>query len=176
MAKSDAHRPLELVRSVAYSIVCRLPAHVDVNDLISAGSIGYMAAVERYEPRRGSFREFASIKIRGAIIDSLRRQSPGMRYRQNRMPFIVAMEDLPEVAVESNVFEVIHVQGMLPRLAAALTQLSDRHRFVVERSFYDGEALSVIGKELGLHESRISQLRTEALNKLRELLDVTNAD
>ncbi len=68
---------LPLVRRVAHGIARGLPAHLDVNDLISAGSIGLIAAIERYNPDRGtSFSTFAAFRIRGAIIDELRSLDP----------------------------------------------------------------------------------------------------
>lgn len=92
------------------------------------------------------------------------------------MPFIVGMESLPEVSIESVAFEAVHVQRMLPRLAGALLQLEERLRYIVERNYYDDVSIEEIAAEMGVSPSRISQLRTKALNKLRESLDVTNAD
>ncbi len=61
-----------LVKKVAYRIVGRLPDSVDVEDLISAGMIGLLTAVDRYEPARGAFDAFAEWRIKGAILDELR--------------------------------------------------------------------------------------------------------
>jgi RNA polymerase sigma factor for flagellar operon FliA len=62
----------KLVKKVAYRIVGRLPDSVDVEDLISAGMIGLLTAVDRYEPSRGAFAAFAEWRIKGAILDELR--------------------------------------------------------------------------------------------------------
>ena len=61
-----------LVKKVAYRIVSRLPASVDVEDLISAGMIGLLTAADRYDPSRGPFEAFAEWRIKGAILDELR--------------------------------------------------------------------------------------------------------
>jgi RNA polymerase sigma factor for flagellar operon FliA len=62
-----------LVKVVAGRVGSRLPPHVDEADLISFGLTGLMGAIERYEPDRGfKFETFAIVRIRGAMIDSLR--------------------------------------------------------------------------------------------------------
>jgi RNA polymerase sigma factor for flagellar operon FliA len=67
-------RYLPLVRSVVERIKINLPAHVDADDLISVGTTGLMAAVRRYDPKQGStFSAYAAMRIRGAILDELRR-------------------------------------------------------------------------------------------------------
>lgn len=63
------------VRSIAYRIHKRLPLVVDVNDLISAGSVGLILAADRYDDTKSvSFLNFARFRIRGAMIDFLRGQ------------------------------------------------------------------------------------------------------
>jgi RNA polymerase sigma factor for flagellar operon FliA len=62
-----------LVKHVAGGICSKMPAHVDLADLISYGLGGLIDAVERYDPDRGvRFESFASLRIRGAIFDQLR--------------------------------------------------------------------------------------------------------
>jgi len=64
----------ELVRRIAYHLVARLPASVDVDDLIQAGLIGLMEAGRHYDGSMGaSFETFASIRIRGAMVDEIRK-------------------------------------------------------------------------------------------------------
>ena len=62
-----------MVKYLAGRIGARMPAHVDVADLVSYGLGGLIEAVERFEPARGiRFESYASTRIRGAIIDELR--------------------------------------------------------------------------------------------------------
>lgn len=62
-----------LVKKLAYHLIGRLPASVDVEDLIQAGMIGLLEAASHYKIDKGaSFETFASIRIRGAMIDQLR--------------------------------------------------------------------------------------------------------
>jgi RNA polymerase sigma factor FliA len=62
-----------LVKVVAGRLGARLPAHVEVGDLVSYGLTGLLSAIERYDPERGvKFESFALLRIRGAMIDALR--------------------------------------------------------------------------------------------------------
>lgn len=66
---------LPLVKLVAGRIAVSLPQHVDKDDLISNGFFGLLEAVERFDPERGvKFETYAVVRIRGAILDSLRAQ------------------------------------------------------------------------------------------------------
>ncbi len=63
-----------LVQRIAYHLAARLPRSVEVDDLIQAGMIGLMEAARTFDPGAGaSFETFASIRVRGAMLDELRR-------------------------------------------------------------------------------------------------------
>ncbi len=67
-------RYLPLVRNVVDRIKLNLPAHVDADDLHSVGVTGLIAAVRRYNPEQGhTFAAYATMRIRGAVLDELRR-------------------------------------------------------------------------------------------------------
>jgi RNA polymerase sigma factor for flagellar operon FliA len=64
---------LSLIRHVAHRVATRLPSSVEIGDLVNAGVIGLLDAVEKFEPERGvKFKTYAELRVRGAIIDSLR--------------------------------------------------------------------------------------------------------
>ena len=64
---------LALVKHVAHRVATRLPTNVEINDLVNAGVIGLLDAVDKFEPDRGvKFNTYAEVRIRGAILDSLR--------------------------------------------------------------------------------------------------------
>jgi RNA polymerase sigma factor for flagellar operon FliA len=64
---------LPIVRFLARRIHERLPQHVDIEDLVSAGVVGLMDAFAKFDPRKKvQFRSYAQFRIRGAILDSLR--------------------------------------------------------------------------------------------------------
>lgn len=64
---------LPIVRFLARRIHERLPQHVDIEDLVSAGVVGLMDAFSKFDPQKKvQFRSYAQFRIRGAILDSLR--------------------------------------------------------------------------------------------------------
>lgn len=63
-----------LVKRIAYHLIASLPQTVQINDLIQAGMVGLLEAINNYDATRGaSFETYAGIRIRGAIIDELRK-------------------------------------------------------------------------------------------------------
>jgi RNA polymerase sigma factor for flagellar operon FliA len=67
-------RYLPLVRNVVDRIKLNVPAHVDADDLYSVGVMGLLAAVKKFDPAQGhTFASYAAMRIRGAILDELRR-------------------------------------------------------------------------------------------------------
>ena len=64
---------IPLIKYHAYRIATQLPPNIEINDLINAGILGLMDAIEKFEPSRGvKFKTYAELRIRGAMIDSLR--------------------------------------------------------------------------------------------------------
>mgnify|MGYP003632754314 CR=1 FL=1 len=77
----------ELVRRIAYHLAARLPASVEVDDLIQAGMVGLLEAARHFDASQGaSFSTFAGIRIRGAMLDELRRGdwTPRSVHRKSR--------------------------------------------------------------------------------------------
>src|SRR5919108_5809906 len=61
------------IKYIAQRLASRLPASVCLDDLISAGAIGLIDAIEKYDPTRGTaFKTYAELRIRGAMLDALR--------------------------------------------------------------------------------------------------------
>ena len=78
---------INLVERIARCLVRRMPPHVALDDLIQAGMVGLLEAAQRYAPGRGAaFKTFAAIRIRGAILDSVRKSdwAPRSMYRRLR--------------------------------------------------------------------------------------------
>ena len=66
------HEPL--VKRIAFHLMSRLPASVQVDDLVQAGMIGLIEASRKFDPEQGaSFETYAGIRIRGAMLDEIRR-------------------------------------------------------------------------------------------------------
>ncbi|MFP5345232.1 MAG: sigma-70 family RNA polymerase sigma factor, partial [Gammaproteobacteria bacterium] len=66
------HAPL--VKRIAYHLISRLPPSVQADDLIQAGMVGLLEAAKQYDAKRGaSFETYAGIRIRGAMLDEVRK-------------------------------------------------------------------------------------------------------
>jgi RNA polymerase sigma factor for flagellar operon FliA len=80
-------RYAQLVKRIAYHLAARLPDSVDVNDLIQTGMLGLLEAARRFSGQRGAnFETYAGIRIRGAMLDELRRTdwTPRSVHRRTR--------------------------------------------------------------------------------------------
>src|SRR3989475_4506273 len=74
-AQRDAliQETLPLIKHIAHRVAIRLPSNFEIRDLINAGVLGLMDAIEKFEPERNvKFKTYAEVRIRGAILDSLR--------------------------------------------------------------------------------------------------------
>jgi RNA polymerase sigma factor for flagellar operon FliA len=81
------NRYAPLVKKIAYHLMGRLPSSVQVDDLIQAGMLGLLDAANQYNPSHGaSFETYASIRIRGTMLDDLRRTdwAPKSVHRKSR--------------------------------------------------------------------------------------------
>jgi RNA polymerase sigma factor for flagellar operon FliA len=64
---------LPLIKHIARKVAMRLPATIELRDLVNAGVLGLLDAIDKFEPQRGvKFRTYAEVRVRGAILDSLR--------------------------------------------------------------------------------------------------------
>lgn len=214
----------DLVQRIAYHLSARLPASVLVDDLIQAGLIGLMDAVGHYDPSQGaSFETYAAIRIRGAMLDELRRNdwAPKSVHRRSRdmMQAIhkiesrtnrdarpqeiaeqmgISLEEYYELVQETNTCRVLNfaeveyedqnfsdsvadtrtsgpLRGIQDAefrhyLSEAIRGLPEREQLIVSL-YYDEELnLKEIGCVLGVSESRVSQLMSQAHLRMRAML------
>ncbi len=76
---------LELVRRTAFRLARRLPAHIDVGDLIGAGTEGLLRAIDDFDSSRGTrFEAYASARIKGTMLDELRSADNFTRYGRQK--------------------------------------------------------------------------------------------
>jgi len=213
---------MALVGHLVREMLARVPAHVNRDDLMSAGYAALVGAARGFDPQRGvPFARFAAARVRGALIDELRGldwASRSVRQRARRTD--AARQELtaelgrtptvPEVAdrlgcsvenIESADDDVqraivFSLQGfatagaedvvtepsagpeeMLIRrerlgyLLHAVDALPERLRMVVVGYYFDERPMAQIAADLGVTESRVSQLRAEALCLLRDGLN-----
>ncbi len=79
-------RHASLVGRLAHQFARRIPRHIEVNDLIQAGMVGLLEAIQRFAPRDGaSFETYAWFRIRGAMVDSVRRTDWSTRSLRRRI-------------------------------------------------------------------------------------------
>lgn len=211
-----------LVKRIAYHMMVRMPACVQVDDLIQAGMIGLLEAAQKYDSSRGaSFETYAGIRIRGAIVDEMRRGdwAPRSVHRNSRLishairvveartgrdardgevaeelgipveEYFAMLQDSScsrlfsyeetfgeedsniDASESSSAFasplEGIQRDALKRSLAQAITQLPERERLVLAL-YYDEELnLKEIGQVLGVSESRVSQIHSQAALRLR---------
>lgn len=112
----------ELVKRIAYHLAARLPPSVDIDDLIQAGMVGLIEAARHYNGDRGaSFETYAGIRIRGAMVDELRRGdwAPRSVHRRHR-EISSAMKAIEQrEGREAREEEVIAELGLTPEVYRA---------------------------------------------------------
>ncbi len=230
IALVEQHAPL--VKRIAYHLLARLPDSVQVDDLIQSGLEGLLEAANNYDPGKGaSFETFAGIRIRGAMLDEMRRGdwSPRSLHRNARalatqyqalenqlgrapsdsevaQALDVTLDEyraMARHALSARLFSLDEVVGgdfsgggdgqtrgdlyadsaegpeaqieadsQRARLAEAIQELPERDQILLNLYYYEELNLKEIGQVLGVSESRVSQLHSQAALKLRsKLLD-----
>lgn len=113
--KELIERYLPLVRNVVDRIKLNVPAHVDADDLYSVGVTGLIAAVRKFDPNQGAtFASYAAMRIRGAILDELRRMDwcprrARARSRKLKNAIIEAEQKHGRAATPAEVCEVLNI-------------------------------------------------------------------
>jgi RNA polymerase sigma factor for flagellar operon FliA len=214
----------DLVKYIALRLISRLPDHISVEDLISAGVLGLIDAIEKYDAGQGiPFEYYAKIRIKGAMLDeirsmdwvprSLRQKSTNMEkacvsleQRLGRDPTeeeiaselnvdldefhklldeIKGISFLPEnihdvirenreshllCSGSEELFDAAYRKEIRTHLAEAITGLSEKEQLVLSLYYYEELTMKEIGAALGYTESRISQIHTKAVLKLKTKL------
>jgi RNA polymerase sigma factor for flagellar operon FliA len=207
----------------------RLPPSVTVDDLISAGIMGLLDAIDKFDPgKEVKFKTYAEFRIRGAILDELRSmdwipRSIRRKVREIEQAIIAAERKLSRPAEDSEIagqmgvdldtyYEILDkargidllsfdeyvdshtddfeskksfknlmrgdydpvdhviIQERKEIVANGIKALPEKEQMVVSLYYYNGLTLKEIGKVMGLTESRISQIHTKAIMKLRTRL------
>ena len=233
MSKASAYTSLDnkaliveqyasLVKKIAHHLLARLPASVQLDDLLQAGMMGLLEASSKFDANKGAkFETFAGIRIRGSMLDEIRRGDwvPRSVHRNQRrvaqvideleqelgrdakddeiaqrldmtldeyhhilndvsVGKIIGIEDLGVSAdvisyddgVKDNTYESIAEDQFHSALVAAIKLLPERDGLVL--SLYYDEALNLkeIGAILEVSESRVSQILSQAMLRLKAKL------
>jgi RNA polymerase sigma factor for flagellar operon FliA len=124
---------LPWARGFARACATKLPSHLDRDDLQSAGVLGYLRAASRYDVSKGaSFRGFCAVRIRGAVLDELRRWdwAPRSVHRNNRRITRVTACLIEQLEREPTVPELAHALGIDITELANLQNLSQPRQLV----------------------------------------------
>jgi RNA polymerase sigma factor for flagellar operon FliA len=125
---------LYLVQHIAGRLVAKLPSHVAKEDLISAGVVGLIDAVDRYDSSKGcSLKTYSSLRIRGAMVDELRSQDwvPRTVHRDEKIYENAADKLGQKLGREATPEEIRIELGMTPQ---AFEQFSERTQTIVSFS------------------------------------------
>ena len=173
------------VHALAKRLRSHVPPCVTLDDLIGAGTIGLIQAVDRFEASRGlQFATYAKHRIRGAMLDFLREEDPLSRTERRRtrtananaegaLPTTISLEQLPTYEPRS---EYAPARCFSSRFAdrvdldRARQYLSERENRVFSLLFDLDWQNRDVARQLGVNESRVSQIRHAALSKLRARL------
>ena len=216
---------LPFVESLARRVASSMPHSIELGDLVQDGMLGLIDAAFRFDEARGiKFETFAERRVRGAMIDALRRDAWPRGVRRQRRELEAAREELrrelgaePSLAdlaarvgsdearlgrtiVRINTIESTsplsagdNVDGstlpaaLVPseptapdrayeelevrdRVRAAIASLPPRERKVIGLYYYAEATMKQIGAEIGVNESRVSQLHARAIQRLRKAL------
>jgi RNA polymerase sigma factor for flagellar operon FliA len=224
-AQQRVAKTLPFVEALARRMAASMPHSIDIGDLVQDGVMGLIDAAQRFDEDRGiKFETFAERRVRGAIIDALRREAWPRGVRRVRRELEAAREELRrETGAEPSVADLaarvgtdekrlnrtivrIHTiestsphasaenldESNLPavlvpsepdspdeayqlnetreRVRAAIAALPWRERKVISLYYYGDVTMKDIGAELGVNESRVSQLHARAIQRLRQSL------
>jgi len=219
---------LPFVAQLARRVAATMPHSIDIGDLVQNGVIGLIDAAHRFDEARGiKFETFAERRIRGAMIDALRKDAWPRGVRRQRRELESAREQLrrdlgsePSLAdlaakmgtdekrlgrtiVRINTIEATsplanaenHDESTMPaalipseperpdmayernetkdRVHAAIASLPAREQKVIGLYYYGEATMKQIGTEIGVNESRVSQLHARAIRRLRDALSAT---
>jgi RNA polymerase sigma factor FliA len=173
------------VHIIAGHLKRRVPASVTMDDLISAGTIGLIQAVDRFDPSHGiKLKTFAERRIHGGMLDLLRREDPLSRSERRSVRTgkcePVRIESLDQLSIEKqgsipaantpSPLEQAMTTDLERRVSAQRTKLSTTEQRVLSLRYEDGLTNVAIGLRLSLHESRVSQISFNAVRKLQQML------
>jgi len=184
----------KMVHGLANRLRRELSLRGDLDDLIAFGFGGLLEARHRFDPGRGvRFQTFAYHRVRGAMLDGVRKMSHLPRRAHERLQ--AAAEPTPTAAPtaldraftrmsalsagtvlqgrfgDESPEAVLLKNESVTRLLRALPSLSPRQRVLVRGFYFDGRSIDAMAQELGISKSWASRLHTNALRELREALD-----
>jgi RNA polymerase sigma factor FliA len=157
-------RHAELVKRIAYHLAGRLPASVEVDDLIQAGMLGLLEAASNYSAGRGaSFETYAGIRIRGAMLDGLRKLdwAPRSVHRKARAVASAIRELEAELGHEARDADVATKMGV---------SLDEYHKIVEDAAGCQIASLTTEEGEINAHDPDADPFRDVVDERFRAAL------
>ena len=209
----------ELVSKIVFHLKSRLPDTLHTEDLVQVGLIGLLNAAHNYDPTKGTmFETYATIKIRGAVLDEVRRfdwlprsvyqkardVASAIREIENRegrdahygeiaTQMGLSLDEYNQLLVDiagQNIlhFEDVHANQrfnrdvrkevenheLIHKLADVIQNLPERERIVVSLYHLEERNLKEIGVIMDVSESRVSQILSQALSRIRSRFEQLN--
>lgn len=189
---------LQLVKKVASKIYYRIPrGEIEFDELVNIGVIGLMKAIEKYDEDKAKFSTYAYIKIRGEILDYLRSLDiipRGLREKIKKGEIVDENMDIPLsssaifLSIEKAINgtddlkfidtlvskletpeEYAEKSELREKLLKVLNTLSEKEKQILQMIFFEEKDLKEISEKLNISVSRISQIKSQALSKLRKI-------
>lgn len=168
---------MNLVKEIAKRVQCRVPPSITLDDLVSAGTVGLIQAVDRFDSARSlKFRTYAQHRIQGAMLDFLREEDPLSRTERRRVRESAA--DLCSTAVSLDEIQLHRLAAPVPPAFTSRFDVREARRSLSPREnrvialLYDFDWRSrEVARELCVNESRVSQIKQRAISKLRFQLE-----
>jgi RNA polymerase sigma factor for flagellar operon FliA len=185
----------KMVRGLAHRLRRELSLRGELDDLIAFGFGGLLEAQRRFDPGRGvQFQTFAYHRVRGAMLDGVRKMAdlPRRAHERLQAPGEVTPTAVPSALdraftrMSASLSTATVLQGSfghespeaallknesVTRLLQALPRLSPRQRVLVRGFYFEGRSIDAMAKELGISKSWASRLHRNALGELREALE-----
>lgn len=156
---------LGYVRMFALWAKRRLPRHVELDDLVSAGYLGLMHAARGFDGSKGAgFRTYASIRIQGAMRDYIRDENGG-RSKHYTPPVQLEPEHLEEWGASPDFDREIQLREARARLAHVL---NPREAAVMQDLYLREHSIVEVARRFGISPGRVSQIRMKSLAKLTQ--------
>jgi RNA polymerase sigma factor (sigma-70 family) len=157
------------IKRTALYFVNRMP-WADVDELIQWGVVGLLEARERFDPSRGAqFGAYAERRIRGAMLDSLRRDGNQAR-RVNKEPDAILENTIGRSADEEDPVEHLLRHANDGLIAQAVKTLSERQQLILQLFFVEELNNREIAQALDVSEAYVSKTRSRTLAKLADYL------
>lgn len=151
---------------------------IDRQDIESIAAVGLIQAVDHFDHEREvPFEAFARLRIRGAVLDELRRSSN--RPTADGVGRTVSLEVLQEHGTEpsdglAEPSEPLIERDLVSDVRTALRTLPSREQHVLDHYYFKGQTMRDIASLLGVTEARVSQIHAQAIAQLRCLLAPTD--